>query len=69
MPSIYIVACTAVSRQWLSNHIPAATDMRTTIEVLLEMVLSTQSVPRCYNWDGLEQPVECSVDLDYEGRS
>jgi hypothetical protein len=36
--------------------------MHATIEALLEMVLSTQYVLRCYIRDSLEQPVECSVD-------
>jgi hypothetical protein len=32
----------------LGKHIPAATDTHATIEELLEMVFSTQSMPRGY---------------------
>jgi hypothetical protein len=49
---VCIVACTAVSRQRLGKHVPAATDTHATIEVLLEMVFSVLSVPKCYNRDG-----------------
>jgi hypothetical protein len=40
------VACRAVPRQWLSKHVPAATD--THAEVLLEMVFLTQFVQKGY---------------------
>jgi hypothetical protein len=42
---------TSVSRQWLSNHISAATDTHATVEVLLETVFSTRSVQRGYKED------------------
>jgi hypothetical protein len=43
------------------KHIPAAVDMHATLEELLEKS-SMQSFLRCYNWDWLEQPVQCSVE-------
>jgi hypothetical protein len=52
------VACRDVSRQRLCKNFPATIDTHATIEVLLETVFSTRSVPRCYKRDGLEQPVE-----------
>jgi hypothetical protein len=39
--------CRAVSRQRLGKDVPAATDIHTTIEVLLETVFSIWSVLRC----------------------
>jgi hypothetical protein len=42
---------TFVARQWLCKHIPAATDMHATIEVLLETVFSTRSLHRGYKED------------------
>jgi hypothetical protein len=42
---------TFISRQQLSNHIPRATDTDATIEVLLEMVFSAQSMHRGYKED------------------
>jgi hypothetical protein len=45
------VACKAVSKQWLGEHIPAATDTHAIIEVLLETVFSTRSVQRGYKED------------------
>jgi hypothetical protein len=38
---MHIVACRGVSRQQLSEHIPAAMDTHAKIEVLLEIVFST----------------------------
>jgi hypothetical protein len=42
---------TFVSRQRLSKHVPTATDTHATIEVRLETVFSTRSVPRGYKKD------------------
>lgn len=45
---------TLVSTERLGKQVPAATDTRTTIEMLLETVFSTLSVQRSYkedNWD------------------
>jgi hypothetical protein len=39
----------------LGKHIPAAMDMHATIEELLEMVFSMQSLLRYYNWDWSNQ--------------
>jgi hypothetical protein len=36
MIEVNIVACTAVSRQRLTKHVPAVTDTHATIEILLE---------------------------------
>lgn len=44
----YNVVCRVVSRKRLRKHIPAATDMQATTEVLLEMVSSTWSVQKGY---------------------
>jgi hypothetical protein len=44
---------TFVSRQWVSKHVPVATDTHATIEALLETVFSTWSVQMGYmedNW-------------------
>jgi hypothetical protein len=40
-----------VSRQQLGKQVPAATNRRATIEVLLETMFSTRSVPKVYQWD------------------
>jgi hypothetical protein len=45
-----------VSRQQISKHVPTATNTNTTIESLLETVLSTWSVQNAYkedNWGNL----------------
>jgi hypothetical protein len=42
-----------VSRQRLGKHVPEATDIHATIEVLLETVFSTQSVQRGYKKENL----------------
>jgi hypothetical protein len=42
---------TFVSRQWLGNHISAATDTHATVEVQLEMLFSALSVQRGYKED------------------
>jgi hypothetical protein len=36
------------ARQSLNKHVPAATNMRATIDKLLEMVFSMQSMPKLY---------------------
>jgi hypothetical protein len=44
---------TFVSRQWLGKHVPATTDPRATIEVLLETVFSAWIMQSDYkegNW-------------------
>jgi hypothetical protein len=49
-----IVMRRAVSRQRLCEHVPTPTDTYAGIEVLLETVFSTRSVPRSYkdgSWD------------------
>jgi hypothetical protein len=46
-----------VSRQWIGKHIPAATNMNTTIQLLLEMVFSTWSMQSGYKEDNLGNPV------------
>jgi hypothetical protein len=51
----------AVAREHLGKHVPVAMEMHATIKELLGMVLSIQSVLRCYNWEGLEQRVQYSV--------
>jgi hypothetical protein len=45
---IAIVACRTVYKQWLGKQVPAETDTHATIEVLFEVVFSTQSVQRGY---------------------
>jgi hypothetical protein len=40
-----------VSRQRIGKHVPAATNMNTTIELLLETVFSTRSVQYGYKED------------------
>jgi hypothetical protein len=59
-----IVACRAVSTQRLGKHVPTATDTRATIEVLLETLFSTRSVPKSYkeaNWGYQASSVRESV--------
>jgi hypothetical protein len=41
---------TSIARQWLGKHIPAATNMHTT-EELLEALFSMLSMSRLYNED------------------
>jgi hypothetical protein len=41
----------AVTRQLQSKYFAAATNQRTTIEEVLEAVLSTRSLPRLYSED------------------
>jgi hypothetical protein len=62
---------TFVSRQRLGKHVPAATDMHATIEVLLEMVLSTRSVQRSYKEDTWGNRVSdpCGGGIKYLHRS
>jgi hypothetical protein len=50
-----------ISRQWIGKHIPAATNMNTTIELLLEMVSSTCSVQSGYKEDSWDNPVSCQL--------
>jgi hypothetical protein len=45
------VTCRAVSRQRLGKHVPAATDTRATIEILLERMFCTRFVPSSYKND------------------
>jgi hypothetical protein len=49
-----------VSWQRLGKHVPMATDMLATIEVLLEMVFSAESMHGCYKEDNWGNQV-CSV--------
>jgi hypothetical protein len=62
---------TFVSRQRLGKHVPAATDMHATIEVLLETVLSAWSVQRSCKEDrwgnGVSDP--CGGGFEYLYRS
>jgi hypothetical protein len=44
----------AAARERLGKHVSAATDTHATMEVLLEKVFFTRSMPRCYNRNGLE---------------
>jgi hypothetical protein len=48
---VYIIACTAVSRQRLGKRVPATTDTHATIDVLLETMFHTRSVQRGYKED------------------
>jgi hypothetical protein len=65
-----VVACTDVAMQWLGDrpinnsvmqwtgkHIPTATNMHATIELLLEMVFSTRSMQRGCKEDNWGYPV------------
>jgi hypothetical protein len=57
---------TLVSRQWLGKHVPAATDMHATIEVLLETVFSTRPVQRGYKEDNLSGWKGAAVQREFE---
>jgi hypothetical protein len=48
-----IAACIAIYRERFSKHVPIATDMYATIEVLLESVFSAQPMQRGYKDDNL----------------
>jgi hypothetical protein len=50
-----------VSRQRIGKHIPAASNTNTTIELLLEMAFSTQSVQSGYKEDNSGDPVRCQL--------
>jgi hypothetical protein len=52
---------TAIARQWLSKHVPAATDIYATTEKLLEAVFSMQCVPRLYNEHQCDKSVSCEL--------
>jgi hypothetical protein len=41
----------AISKQCLGKHVPATTNRRATIEILLEKVYHTRSVPKAYKED------------------
>jgi hypothetical protein len=45
-----------VSRQWISEHVPAAANAHTTIELLLETVFSTLYMQRGYKDDNRGDP-------------
>jgi hypothetical protein len=49
------------SRQWIGEHIPVAMDTNTTIDLLLEMVISTQSVQSGYKEDSWGDPFSCQL--------
>lgn len=51
----------AIARQQLSKHAPTATDTHATVEGLLEMVSSVQSMLRLYSVDQWEQLVNCMI--------
>jgi hypothetical protein len=50
-----------ISGERISEHVPAATNMNTTIELLLEMLLSAQSVHCGYKGDNWGYPVSCHL--------
>jgi hypothetical protein len=46
-----------ISGQQISKHVPAATNMHTTIELLLETVFSARSMQSGYKEDSWGEPV------------
>jgi DNA-binding Lrp family transcriptional regulator len=59
-----------VSRQRLGKHVPAVTDTRATIEVLLEIMFYTWSVQRGYKEDKLSNnSYPCGGGVEYPHRS
>jgi hypothetical protein len=53
-----------VSRQRIGKHVPAATNTTTTLELMLETMLSTQSVQSGYKEDNLGDPVSCQLSAE-----
>jgi hypothetical protein len=53
---------TFISRQRLGKHVSAAMDTHATIEVLLETVFSTRSMPRSYQQDTKLELSQLSVE-------
>jgi hypothetical protein len=56
-------------RQRIGEHIPVATDTNTTIDLLLETVISTQSVQSGYKEDNWGDPVSCQLLVEIEFRT
>jgi predicted hydrolase (HD superfamily) len=46
-----VVHSTAIAKQRRSKHVSSAMNQHSTIEEMLETVLSTQTIPRGYQWD------------------
>jgi hypothetical protein len=55
---------TFITRQRLGKQVPAATYTHATIEVLLETMFSTRSVPRSYQKDNWDNQVNSGQDSE-----
>jgi hypothetical protein len=57
-----------VSRQRIGKHVPAATNMSTTIQLLLETVFAIRPVQSGYKQDNWGDPVSCQLTESVESQ-